>query len=104
MSTRTEARDEAFAPHGLRAMSCATLAGGLVVNRARDELGSLRHVMIDVVTGRIAYALLASGGVFGIGERLFVIPWTALSVDIEGQRLVLDVDKEHLERAFAEQR
>ena len=52
-------------------VSCASVAGDAVVNRANEDLGKLEHVMIDVPTGRIAYAVLSCGGVFGIGAKLF---------------------------------
>jgi hypothetical protein len=81
------------------ALSCATLAGDVVVNRDLAPLGSLRHLMIDLSSGRIAFAVLARGGVFGIGEKLLPIPWRALTLDAEGRHLVLDVPKEKLESA-----
>ena len=49
-------------------MSCETLSGDSVVNRADEDLGKIEHIMIDVPSGRIAYAVLACGGVFGIGK------------------------------------
>ena len=80
-------------------LSCATLAGDVVVNRDSDELGTVRHVMIDVASGRVAYAVLGFGGVFGIGEALLPIPWSALSHDADRDALVLDIARERLERA-----
>jgi hypothetical protein len=56
-------------------------------------------VMLDVPSGRIAYGVLARGGVFGIGERLFAIPWDALTLDASRKCFVLDVDRDRLERA-----
>jgi len=80
-------------------MSCANLAGDTVIDARGEDLGQLDHVMIDVATGRIAYGVLARGGVFGIGERLFAIPWDALTLDSERKCFVLDVDRDRLERA-----
>jgi len=80
-------------------MSCATLAGDAVIDARGEDLGKLDHVMLDVPSGRIAYGVLARGGVFGIGERLFAIPWNALTLDTERKCFVLDVDRDRLERA-----
>ncbi|MGZ5036006.1 MAG: PRC-barrel domain-containing protein [Usitatibacter sp.] len=91
-STRDE---DALGPNA--GLSCATLAGDVVVNRQRDELGSVRHLMIDVAAGRVAYAMLGVGGVFGIGEALLPIPWNALALDRDA--LVLDIERDKLERA-----
>lgn len=80
-------------------MSSEALIGDSVVNRENQDLGTIEHVMVDVPSGCIAYAVLASGGVFGLGERLFAIPWGALRLDTDRRCLVLDVAKERLEQA-----
>ena len=80
-------------------MSCDTLSGDSVVNRADEDLGNIEHIMIDVPSGRIAYAVLACGGVFGIGEKLFAIPWAALTLDADRQCFVMDIDKARLDSA-----
>jgi hypothetical protein len=80
-------------------MSCATLTGDAVVNRANEDLGKLDHIMIDVPSGRIAYAVLECGGVFGIGARLFAVPWGAMTLDADRHCFVLDIDKRRLESA-----
>jgi hypothetical protein len=55
--------------------------------------------MIDLGTGRIAYAVLSFGGFLGMGDKLFAIPWSALTVDTLEKRFILQVDKELLKRA-----
>jgi len=55
--------------------------------------------MLDVPSGRIAYAVLSSGGFLGIGDKLFAIPWRALTLDPENKRFILDMSKEQLEQA-----
>ena len=80
-------------------MDAATLKGDNVVNLAGESIGSLEHIMLDVQSGRIAYAVLSFGGIFGIGAKLFAIPWSILTMDAEEKRFVLDIDKERLENA-----
>jgi len=80
-------------------MSCDTLAGDAVVNRAGEDLGHIEHIMIDVPSGRIAYAVLACGGVFGIGEKLFAVPWAALTLDADRQCFVMSIERSRLENA-----
>jgi hypothetical protein len=46
-----------------------------------ENVGSIREIMIDVPSGRVAYAVLSVGGFLGMGDRLFAIPWEALVVD-----------------------
>lgn len=82
-----------------RVLSCGSLAGGLVVNRDGEELGRIEHVMIGLPEGRIAYAVLARGGVFGLGERLVAVPWPALAR--HPRHFVIDISTERLDAAPA---
>lgn len=84
---------------GPEVMDAATLQGDKVVNAAGEDLGKLEAIMLDVTTGRIAYAVLSFGGFLGMGAKLFAIPWGALTLDAREHRFILDVSKEKLENA-----
>jgi sporulation protein YlmC with PRC-barrel domain len=84
---------------GPRLMGAHTLIGDDVCNHQDEDLGDIKEIMLDVNGGRIAYAVLAFGGVFGIGEKLFAVPWSALKLDTENKRFLLDQAKERLESA-----
>ena len=70
---------------GPEVMSAETLIGDSVVNSAGEDLGDIKAIMLDVTTGRIAYAVLSFGGFLGVGNKLFAIPWTALTLDADGE-------------------
>jgi hypothetical protein len=55
--------------------------------------------MVDINSGRIAYAVLSFGGVLKVGNKLFAIPWQALRLDAAKKQFILDVDKSVLEKA-----
>ncbi len=80
-------------------MAADTLQGDKVVNIDGDDLGNIENIMLDVRGGRIAYAVLSFGGVMGIGDKLFAIPWEALTLDADRECFVLDIDKERLKNA-----
>src|SRR5262249_3666671 len=82
-----------------RVLSASTLTGDAVVNSAEEDLGKIHDLMIDLPTGKIAYAVLSFGGVLGIADKLFAVPWNALTVDQQNRRFMLDVSKDTLERA-----
>jgi len=84
---------------GPRLMTASTLEGDDIVNRQGDKLGELEEIMLDVSTGRIAYAVMSAGGFLGIGDKLFAIPWSALTMDPENHCFILDANKERLENA-----
>jgi sporulation protein YlmC with PRC-barrel domain len=82
---------------GPTVMACDTLTGDPVLNKNAEELGKIDHIVIDLPSGRISYVVLAYGGVFGIGEKLFAVPWNALTLDAERRCFILDVSRESLE-------
>lgn len=84
---------------GPQVMAADTLEDEKVVNTEGESLGKVRHIMLDVPRGRIAYAVLSFGGVLGVGDRLFAVPWAALQLDVDNKCFVLDVDKEVLDQA-----
>ncbi|HEX5125408.1 MAG TPA: PRC-barrel domain-containing protein [Rhodocyclaceae bacterium] len=84
---------------GPEIMAADTLEGDEVINRKGDKLGKVQDIMLDLPKGRVAYAVLSSGGFLGMGDKLFAIPWHALTLDAERKCFILDVDKERLEAA-----
>lgn len=80
-------------------MAADTLQGDDVVNAQGEDLGDIKSIMIDVPSGRVAYAVLSSGGFLGIGDKLFAIPWHALTLDADNKCFVLNIDKERLKNA-----
>ncbi len=82
-----------------RVMSAGTLAGDRVRNSAGEDLGKIEEIMLDVPSGRVAYAVLSFGGFLGIGNKLFAIPWEALTVDEGSHEFILNLDKQRLENA-----
>ena len=80
-------------------LSASTLTGDNVVNSRGDTLGKIEDLMIDLDTGRVAYAVLGFGGFLGIGNKLFAVPWQALRIDQDSHNVVFDIDKERLEDA-----
>jgi hypothetical protein len=80
-------------------MGADTLLGNDVYNPQGDDLGDIREFMIDMGTGQIAYAVLSFGGLLGMGDKLFAVPWSALVLDRRNHRFTLDVAKERLAEA-----
>lgn len=82
-----------------RVMRSSTIIDSAVRNLKGDDLGKIKELMIDVPTGRIAYAVLAYGGFLGMGDKLFAIPWEALMAKSDERQFVLDLDEETLKTA-----
>jgi sporulation protein YlmC with PRC-barrel domain len=84
---------------GPEVMGATTLTGDSVVDRDGEELGEIKEIMLDVPTGRIAYAVLSFGGFMGMGDKLFAVPWSALTLDTDRKSFVLDVQRDRLRDA-----
>jgi sporulation protein YlmC with PRC-barrel domain len=80
-------------------MSAGSLTGDDVYNPQGESLGDIKEIMLDMRSGRVAYAVLSFGGFLGMGEKLFAVPWSALTLDPENKRFVLNVDKDRLKDA-----
>ena len=63
-------------------------------------IGKIADVMVEGGTGRIAYVVVACGGVLGIGEALHAVAWHDVKVDPENGRLSLDIGKLDPTKAF----
>jgi sporulation protein YlmC with PRC-barrel domain len=82
-----------------RVLSASTLAGDSVKNRQNEDLGKIEDFMLDLKGGRIAYCVLSFGGVLGLGNKLFAVPWSALALDTERHCFILNASKDKLKDA-----
>lgn len=82
-----------------KVMSANTLTRDKVKNLAGETLGEIEDLVIDLETGRVAYSVLKFGGKLGLGNKLFAIPWQAMTLDPEKECFLLDVKKETLQNA-----
>jgi sporulation protein YlmC with PRC-barrel domain len=70
-----------------------------VINLEGERIGSIDDLVIDIDTGRIEYAVLEFGGIMGLGDKLFAVPWRSLtSIPAEGI-FILNQSKAKLEKA-----
>lgn len=85
--------------YGNLVLSADTMKGDDVKNTAGEDLGTIEEIMLDVDNGRISYAVLSFGGILGLGDKLFAIPWDALRLNTDDKAFYLNVPKERLENA-----
>ena len=72
-------------------VSTESLLGIDVKNAQGQDVGVLKHLMIDSRTGRVMYAVVAMGGFLGLGKKTLVVPWSAMTVTRKGNALVLNL-------------
>lgn len=82
-------------------ISSRRVEGTPVYNQAGDKLGTVHSVMIEKVSGRVAYAVMAFGGFLGVGSKVHPVPWELLTYDVDRDGYVVDLTREQLEKAPA---
>jgi PRC-barrel domain len=73
--------------------------GTAVYGSDEQKIGSIEHLMIDKISGKVAYAVLTFGGFMSFGEDFYPIPWSTLEYDTNLGGYRLDVTKEQLKNA-----
>lgn len=73
---------------------------GMEVQNARGEtVGKIDDLVMDVNNQRVYYAVLAHGGVLGVGDKRFAYPVSLFKPGATKDTIVLNVTNEQLERA-----
>lgn len=59
------------------------------------KIGSVQRVMIDKISGKVAYAVISFGGFLGLGEDYYPLPWPSLKYDtrVDGYRVGVTEDQ-----------
>ena len=73
--------------------------GTAVYDRGGEKLGSIHSVMIDKISGKVAYAVMSFGGFLGMGDSYHPLPWHVLTYDTGQGGYVVDLDRNKLEGA-----
>lgn len=82
-------------PHPPRVLGTQQIVGARVKDRIGGDLGRIEEVVVDLASGRVTYAVLAFGGVLGLGQKLFPVPWGQLHWR-PGEACFVLVHKEHV--------
>ena len=62
-------------------ISSEDVEGTNVYDMKGSKIGDIDHLMIDKLSGRVAYAVISFGGFLGLGHSHYPVPWGALKYD-----------------------
>src|SRR5689334_13652764 len=89
--------DAMHQPHSLIA---SDRVEGTPVRRASGEkVGTIERLMIDKLSGNVAYAVLSFGGFLGMGQKHLPVPWARLTYDRNLGAYHLDLTEDELKAA-----
>ena len=80
-------------------ISLDKVEGTAVYNHQGEKLGSIHTLMIDKISGKVAYAVMSFGGFLGIGDRYHPLPWSVLKYDTRQGGYAVGLDRSVLEGA-----
>ena len=94
---QSQIQAQSHQPHSLIASD--RVEGTPVRRSDGQKLGTIERLMIDKVSGNVAYAVLSFGGFLGMGQKHLPIPWARLTYDRLLGAYHLDLTDEELSRA-----
>ena len=83
-----------------KVLTASILKGDKVTNTKGEDLGTVEEIMLDLEHGRVAYVVLSFGRVNWMpNDKLFAVPWEALTISFHDKKFILNVSKETLKSA-----
>ena len=61
-----------------------------------QRIGTIKRLMIDKMSGQVAYAVLNFGGFLGLGQKHYPIAWNRLKYDPQTSAYQLDLSEAEL--------
>ncbi len=89
-------------PHAnmpVKRLAATSIIGDPVESTNGEEFGKIDDIMINVNNGSVEYVVIEYGAFFGIGGKLFAIPFSELRVNPNRRAFLLDKDKDYLKNA-----
>ncbi|HEY4078192.1 MAG TPA: PRC-barrel domain-containing protein [Rhizomicrobium sp.] len=83
------------------AILASKVTGTSVYSDSGDKLGTVEDIVLDKQSNQIMFAALGFGGVLGMGEKYYPIPWSLLDYDEDKGGYIVPLDKGRLENAPA---
>lgn len=83
------------------AILASKVKGTSVYNNAGEKIGTVEDIVLDKLSNQIMFAALGFGGLMGIGEKYYPVPWSMLDYSEDMGGYVVPLDKARIENAPA---
>jgi sporulation protein YlmC with PRC-barrel domain len=74
----------AWQPEGA-AMTSSDIVGTKIRNAQGKDVGKIDQLIVDPQSGRVTHAVVAMGGVLGVGGHKVVVPWSDVRLTAAGE-------------------
>jgi sporulation protein YlmC with PRC-barrel domain len=95
----TRASDTPGVMSGKPLIESDRVEGTTVYDRSGNNIGSVRRLMIDKMSGRVAYAVVAFDTFLGLGGEEYTLPWSKLNYDTDLEGFRTDITEQQLRGA-----
>ncbi|QKT02534.1 PRC-barrel domain-containing protein [Ectothiorhodospiraceae bacterium 2226] len=82
----------------LRTQRASEIIGQNVVNEQGENLGTIDELVLDE-DGQVTHAVIASGGLLGMGEKLVAVPWEDVQAARDEDEVLVNLTEQQIEQA-----
>jgi len=68
-----------------------------------EKIGVVEDLIVDKLSNNIMFAVVSFGGVLGMGEKYFPLPWSLLTYDVSDGNYIVNVSRDQLKKAPADE-
>ncbi|HET7085362.1 MAG TPA: PRC-barrel domain-containing protein [Rhizomicrobium sp.] len=83
------------------AILASKVKGTAVYSDSGDKIGTVEDIVLDKQSNQILFAALGFGGMLGLGEKYYPVPWSLLDYDENKGGYVVPLNKNLLQNAPA---
>jgi len=83
------------------AILASRVKGTSVYNTTGDKIGTVEDIVLDKQSNQIMFAALGFGGILGMGEKYYPVPWSLLDYSEDKGGYVVPLNKDTLDKAPA---
>lgn len=80
-------------------LKASDLLGMKVEGADGKKLGDIKDMVVDPEDGSIEYVVLDFGGIAGIGDKYFAVPWETVEISSDNKKLLVSTTKKDLKEA-----
>ena len=83
------------------AILASKVKGTAVYNGKGERIGTVEDIVLDKQSNQIMFAALGFGGVLGMGEKYYPVPWSMLNYNPDKGGYVVPLNKDNIDTAPA---